>query len=82
MNHIFQEHLRKFILVFFDDILVFSETMQDHMAHLKETFRLLLQHYLFARKSKCHFATTSVESMGHYISAKGVSTDPKKIQAV
>nr|XP_016487570.1 PREDICTED: uncharacterized protein LOC107807660 [Nicotiana tabacum] len=81
MNHIFQEHLRKFILVVFDDKLIFSKTMQDHVVHLKETFRLLMQHHLFARKSKCHFATTSVEYLGHYISAKGVSTDPKKIQA-
>nr|XP_009593959.1 uncharacterized protein LOC104090542 [Nicotiana tomentosiformis] len=81
MNRIFQEHLRKFILAFFDNILVFSKTMQDHVDHLKETFRLLMRHHLFARKSKCHFATTSVEYLGHYNSGKGVSTDPNKIEA-
>ncbi|WMV59378.1 hypothetical protein MTR67_052763 [Solanum verrucosum] len=82
MNHIFQKHLRKFILVFFDDILVFSRTLEEHVDHLRTTFELLVQHQLFAKESKCVFAAKKVEYLGHYISVDGVATDPKKVEAV
>lgn len=82
MNHIFQEHLRKFILVFFDDILVYSRNLEEHLQHLRMVFGLLLQHQLLAKKNKCVFAAQRVEYLGHYISAQGVSTDPRKIEAV
>lgn len=82
MNHIFQEHLRRFILVFFDDILVFSKSLEEHLQHLKITFELLVKHQLFAKRSKCVFAAERVEYLGHYITAAGVSTNPKKIEAV
>ena len=82
MNDIFRPFLRKFILVFFDDILVYSKNLSDHLQHLKNTFELLQQHSLLAKKSKCYFAQTLVEYLGHYISAQGVSTDPRKIEAV
>lgn len=82
MNHVFQEHLRKFILVFFDDILIFSKSLEDHVEHLQITFSLLMQHQLYARRNKCQFVVASVEYLGHFISAKGVATDPKKIQVV
>ncbi|XP_019253895.1 PREDICTED: uncharacterized protein LOC109232588 [Nicotiana attenuata] len=82
MNHIFKTYMRKFILVFFDDILVFSKSLDDHVQHLRITFELLVQHQLFAKKSKCVFATDKIEYLGHYISAAGVATDPKKIEAV
>lgn len=52
------------------------------MEHLRITFGLLLQHQLYASQSKCVFAAITVEYLGHYISAKGVATDPKKILAV
>ncbi|XP_070008644.1 uncharacterized mitochondrial protein AtMg00860-like [Nicotiana sylvestris] len=82
MNHVFQEHLRKFILIFFDDILIFSKNMEDHAEHLRITFRLLMQHQLYDRRTKCQFLVASVEYLGHFISARGMTTDPKKIQAV
>lgn len=53
MNHIFQGQLRKFIMVFFDGILIFSKSLEDHRDHLKITFSLLRQHHLFARIAKC-----------------------------
>lgn len=82
MNHIFEAYMRKFILVFFDDILVFSKSLEDHGQHLKTTFELLVQHQLFAKKSKCIFATNRIEYLGHYISVAGVATDPKKIEVI
>ncbi|XP_015161375.1 uncharacterized protein [Solanum tuberosum] len=82
MNHVFKEHHRKFILVFFDDILVFSKSLSEHLEHLKITFELLVKHKLCIRQSKCSFGASKVEYLGHVISAEGVATDPKKIEAV
>ena len=82
MNDVFRPYLRKFILVFFDDILVYSRTLHDHVQHLEITFKILQQHTLLAKRSKCYFAQPKVEYLGHFISAEGVSTDPSKIEAV
>jgi hypothetical protein len=82
MNEIFQEQLRKFILVFFDDILVYSPDMQSHLTHLDITLSILRQHQLVAKHSKCVFGVSHVEYLGHVISADGVATDPSKITAL
>lgn len=82
MNHIFQKYLRKFILVFFDDIIIYGKSLQGHVDHLRIAFELLVQHQLLVKMSKCVFAADRVEYLGHYISAKGVETDPKKIEVV
>ena len=55
INHVFKQYLRKFILVFFDDILIYSRTQQQHLTHLKLTLDTLRQHSLFAKMSKCVF---------------------------
>ncbi|KAJ3701854.1 hypothetical protein LUZ61_005559 [Rhynchospora tenuis] len=82
MNTIFKPYLRKFILVFFDDILVYSQTLEEHCQHLSVALQLLLENQLFAKFSKCAFATTKVEYLGHLITAEGVSTDPAKVSAM
>ncbi|XP_074297855.1 uncharacterized protein LOC141628647 [Silene latifolia] len=82
MNSIFSEHLRKFILVFFDDILVYSPDIESHTVHLRDTLGILRQHQLFAKMSKCSFGVDHVEYLGHIVSAGGVATDPTKIQAM
>lgn len=82
MNQVFQKFLGRFILVFYDDILIFSKYLEDHVGHLRITLLLLQQHSLYARQSKCQFATNSIEYLGHDISAGGVAIDPKKILAV
>ncbi|WVZ77328.1 LOW QUALITY PROTEIN: hypothetical protein U9M48_025207 [Paspalum notatum var. saurae] len=82
MNTIFQPLLRKSVLVFVDDILVYSKTLEEHVQHLQEVFQILSQHQLFLKRSKCSFATQSLEYLGHIISGAGVSTDPSKIEAI
>ena len=82
MNYIFRTLLRKYVLVFFDDILVYSKTISDHVQHLASVFHIMKQHQLYAKRSKCSFAMAKVEYLGHLISGKGVKTDPTKIQAI
>jgi len=83
MNHIFRPYLRKFVLVFFDDILVYSSSsLQQHVSHLSLVFSVIRDHSLVAKKSKCTFGISRVEYLGHYVSAEGISTDPKKVEAV
>ncbi|XP_054814737.1 uncharacterized protein LOC129315194 [Prosopis cineraria] len=82
MNSIFRPYLRKFVLVFFDDILIYSSNLNDHVQHLKEVFSILRQHQFFIKKSKCSFAASEVEYLGHLIGGGQVRTDPKKVQAV
>nr|XP_009802879.1 PREDICTED: uncharacterized protein LOC104248335 [Nicotiana sylvestris] len=82
MNQVFQAHLRKFVLVFFDDILVYSKSLNEHLSHLVIVFEILKDHSLFAKRSKCYFGQPMIEYFGHVITAAGVSTDPEKIQAM
>ncbi|XP_019414910.1 PREDICTED: uncharacterized protein LOC109326644 [Lupinus angustifolius] len=82
MNAIFSEFLRKFLLVFFDDILIYSKSLDEHVDHLKRVLQFMQRHALFAKKSKCYFGVDMVEYLGHFISAQGVSTDASKISVV
>jgi len=82
MNTIFQPLLRKSVLVFVDDILIYSRTLEEHLALLQQVFEILEHHQLFFKKSKCSFAQQSLEYLGHVISAHGVATDPVKTQAI
>ncbi|WVZ10095.1 hypothetical protein V8G54_014625 [Vigna mungo] len=82
MNAIFQEFLRKLVLIFFDDILVYNTSMEDHLVHLHKVLSTLRNYSLFAKKSKCYFGVTRVKYLGHFISADGVATDPAKIVVV
>ena len=78
MNSIFKPYLRKFVLVFFDDILVYSKDLAAHVIHLKLVLDTLVNHQLYAKQSKCVFACREVEYLGHLISSEGVKTDPRK----
>lgn len=78
MNEVFKDCLRKFVLVFFNDILVYSKLMEEHMKHLTLVFQKLQQHILKVKLSKCAFGTYSVEYLGHIIFANGVVVDPAK----
>lgn len=82
MNHIFKPYLRKFVIVFFDDILVYSATLEAHVEHLSQVFSTARANQLYFKKSKCQFATSRIEYLGHFISQGVVSTDPSKVKAV
>ncbi|KAL5777367.1 hypothetical protein ACOSP7_010293 [Xanthoceras sorbifolium] len=82
MNELFHPYLRKCVLVFFDDILVYSKTWKEHLAHLRTVLEILLSNQLFAKSTKCRFGVTEVEYLGHIISIDGVQVDPAKTQAV
>lgn len=82
MNHIFQPYLRKFIVVFFDDVLIYSLDWELHLQHLEIVFNILQQQQLFANHKKCLFGKTEIDYLGYIICAKRVATDPAKIQVM
>ena len=82
MNDVFRPHLRNFILVFFDDILIYSKTWREHMEHLSLALKLLRDNTLVLNRKKCSFAKRQVEYLGHVISKLGVAPDADKIEAV
>lgn len=82
MNSIFAELTCKFVIVFLDDILVYSATLQEHEAHLRQVLALLRQHKLYTKASKCSFAQDRIEYLGHVISREGVATDNEKTAAM
>lgn len=82
MNEIFSPHLCWFILFFFDDILVYSRTWEEHLEHVQEAFNILKRHQLLLEKSKYRFGQSKVEYLGHTISTEGIQMDNTKIEAV
>jgi hypothetical protein len=82
MNNVFMEYLDRFVVVFIDDILVFSKTMEEHEEHLRLVLEKLRSNQLYAKFSKCEFWLTEVPFLGHIISARGVSVDPGKVKDV
>lgn len=82
MNDVFRPHLRRFVLVFFDDILVYSKTKEDHKEHLELVLQLLRRNQLYTNRKKCQFGSERVEYLGHIISAQGVAADPEKVRAM
>lgn len=82
MNEVFRQELKEFVLVFFDDILVYSQTEALHYSHLRKVLHLLRQNTLYAKASNCSFGRPQVEYLGHIISKSGVGVDPSKIEGV
>lgn len=82
MNKMLKPYLRKFVTVFFDDILVYSKTEAEHLQHLRVVLQVLLEHQFFAKMSKCSFGQETMEYLGHVVSAAGVHVDQSKIKAI
>jgi hypothetical protein len=82
INSILAPYLRVFVLVFFDDILIYSETLEEHVKHLETNLTVLTKEKLYVKLSKCLFVVNQVEYLGHIISGDGVATDPSKIEVV
>jgi hypothetical protein len=73
MNHVFHTVLKKFVLVYFDDILVYSPSWTSHLDHLKVVLQLLSGHHLFVKLSKCSFVMGEVEYLGHVVSSRAMA---------
>jgi hypothetical protein len=79
MNSVFMDYLDKFVVVFIDDILIFSQSEEEHVNHLKMVLQRLREHQLYAKLSKCEFWINEVLFLGHIINKDGLAVDPKKV---
>lgn len=82
MNDVLRPFLRQFVLIFFDDILIYNTSWFGHLWHLRAVLDVLRHHQLFLKRNKCSFGELTVSYLGHIISAAGVAMDDKKVQAV
>lgn len=82
MNNILRPHLRRFALVFFDDILIYNTSMEQHVNHSKQILHTLKKIKLFLKQSKCMFAQIQVAYLGYIASTRGLEVDPKKVEAI
>ena len=82
MNKVFMEYLGKFVMVFIDDILIYSRSEEEHEEHLRLVLHKLREHRLYAKLSKCEFWMKQVAFLGHVILKGGISVDPIKVQDV
>src|SRR5438552_11773231 len=82
MNDIFRKFLDQFVIVYLDDILIYSKTKHEHFNHMKQVLDTLRKHQLFAKISKYELFKQKVEYLGHYISANRISVDTYKIDAI
>ncbi|KAA3461634.1 DNA/RNA polymerases superfamily protein [Gossypium australe] len=82
MNRVFQPYLDRFVVVFIDDILVYSRTEEEHDSHLRVVLQLLREKQLYAKFSKCDFWLREVTFLGHVVSAEGIRVDPRKVEAI
>ncbi|GBG89100.1 hypothetical protein CBR_g48811 [Chara braunii] len=82
MNNIFRDILEQYVLVYLDDILVYSRTLEEHLRHLRDVLDRLSRHGFYAELSKCRFAQHKVDFLGHYVSDQGLHMDDAKITAI
>ena len=82
MHRVFQPYLDRFVVVFVDDILIYSKSEEEHEDHLRIVLQTLRDHLLYAKFSKCEFWLTEVRFLGHVVLASGVSVDLEKVKAV
>ena len=82
MNRVFKPYLDTFVIIFIDDILVYSRSEEEHAEHLRIVLQTLRDKQLYTKFSKCEFWLEEVVFLGHDISVEGVYVDPKKIEAI
>ena len=82
MQDIFKPYLDDFVLVFFDDILVYSKLIEEHEEHVRKVLRLLREHKLYAKKSKCKFFSPHIEYLGFIVLDEGIPVDPAKVKDI
>eukprot|EP00253_Pinus_taeda_P022178 PITA_22178 len=82
MSSIFHQYLDRFVLIFIDDILIYSHTVEEHQEHLRMVLQTLREHQLYAKFSKCDFFQEEIQYLGHVITKDGIAVDPEKIKAI
>ncbi len=82
MNRVFQPYLDQFVVVFIDDILIYSKSLEKHEQHLRVVLQTLRDHKLYVKLKKCEFWLESDAFLGHVISKDGILVDPKKVEAI
>ncbi|XP_052206818.1 uncharacterized protein LOC127811150 [Diospyros lotus] len=82
MNRIFRPYLDHFVIVFIDDILIYSASREEHEQHLETILKTLQEHRLYAKFSKCEFWLTQIAFLGHVISEEGIAVDPSKVETI
>ena len=82
MTHVLTPLLGNFVVVYFEDILVYSKSMQEHVEHLRSVFQTLREQRLFSNLQKCHFFIDNLVSLGYVMSSEGIKMDPSKVEAI
>jgi hypothetical protein len=82
MNDIFREWLDDFVVVYIDDILIYSSSLEEHAEHLRKVFQRLRENKLYAKLEKCEFGVTEVDFLGHRITQEGLMMDDHKVKAI
>ena len=82
MNNLLHKYLDKFVVVFIDDILIYSKSKEEHEEHLKIGLQQLGEHQLYAKFSKCDFFKDKIQYLGHVVTKEGISVDPENIKAI
>ena len=82
MHRVFQPYLDQFVVIFINDILIYSKSKEKHEGHLRIVIQALRDHRLYVKFSKCEFWLIEVRFLGHVVSASGVSVDLEKVEAV
>lgn len=82
MNTTLAPLFRKYVIVFFDDILIYSSSYDEHLQHIRQILELLHVDQWHIKLSKCRFAQQQISYLGHILSAEGVATDPTKVEAI
>ena len=82
MNNVIHKYLDKFVIIFIDEILIYSKNEEEHKEHLKFVLQTLREHKLYAKFSKCEIFQDKIQYLGHVISKEGISVYPDKIKAI
>ncbi|KAI2654711.1 Transposon Tf2-6 polyprotein [Labeo rohita] len=82
INEVFRDMLNRFVIVYIDDILIFSNSLHEHVNHVRAVLQRLISHHLYAKEEKCEFHQDKISFLGYHISSEGVAMDEKKVNAV
>ena len=82
MNNVLHKYLDKFMVVFIDDILIYSKSKEEHEEHLKIVLQKLREHQLYAKFSKCNFFKDKIQYLVHVVTKEGILVDPEKIKSI